>query len=120
MIMADLSWEQINIFRGDTRSLCSQSTQRTNLVITLNLFAQPLRVEYGWPFVNVTKFKKDICSHSTEHICIQGISFRFSNCIFMQLQGKLFIQLQGNDMLVNFQGKIFFQRTYIYSQKYIR
>ena len=39
MIMADLSWGHINIFRGDTRGLCfswytrglcSQVTQRTN------------------------------------------------------------------------------------------
>ena len=39
MLMADLSWGHINIFRGDTRGLCfswytrglcSQVTQRTN------------------------------------------------------------------------------------------
>ena len=31
------------------------------------------------------------------------------NCIFMQLR--------GNDIVVNFQGNIFIQRTYVYSQK---
>ena len=35
----------------------------------------------------------------------------------MQLQGILFIQLQGNDLFVNFQGNIFIQTKYIYSQK---
>ena len=35
----------------------------------------------------------------------------------MQLQGIVFIQLQGNNVVVNFQGNIFFQRTSIYSQK---
>ena len=30
--------------------------------------------------------------------------FTSSNCIFMQLQGIVFIQLQGNDILVNCQG----------------
>ena len=35
----------------------------------------------------------------------------------MQLQGIIFIQLQGNDMVVNSQGNIFGQRTYIYSRK---
>ena len=35
----------------------------------------------------------------------------------MQLQGIVFIQLQGNDRAVNFQGNLFIQRTYIYSQK---
>ena len=29
--------------------------------------------------------------------------------IFMQLQGIVFIQLQGNDIVVNFQGNIFIQ-----------
>ena len=29
----------------------------------------------------------------------------------------VFIQLQGNDMLVHYQGNRFIQRTYIYSQK---
>ena len=45
--------------------------------------------------------------------------FTSRNCIFMQLQGIVFIQLQGNDILVNCQGNTdqFIQRTYIYSQK---
>ena len=30
VIMADLSWGHINIFRGDARGLCSQGMQRTN------------------------------------------------------------------------------------------
>ena len=38
--------------------------------------------------------------------------FTSSNCIFIQLQGIVFIQLQGNDILVNCK-----ERTYIYSQK---
>ena len=43
--------------------------------------------------------------------------FTSSNCILMQLRGIVFIQLQGNDIFVNFQGNIFVQRTCIYSQK---
>ena len=35
----------------------------------------------------------------------------------MQLQGIIFIQLQGNGLFVNFQGNIFIQTKYIYSQK---
>ena len=35
----------------------------------------------------------------------------------MQLQGIVFLQLQGNDILLNCQGNKFIQRTYIYSQK---
>ena len=45
--------------------------------------------------------------------------FASSNCIFMQLQGIVFIQLQANDILVNCQGNKLIQRTYIYSQKVI-
>ena len=39
--------------------------------------------------------------------------FTSSNCIFMQLQGIVFIQLQGNDILVNCQGNKSIQITYI-------
>ena len=35
----------------------------------------------------------------------------------MQLEEIVFIQLQGNDILVNCQGNKFIQRTYIYLQK---
>ena len=37
--------------------------------------------------------------------------------MFMQLQGIVFIQLQGNYTIVNFQGNISTQRKYVYSQK---
>ena len=37
----------------------------------------------------------------------------------MQLQGIIFNQLQGNDIVFNFQGNIFTQKIYIYSQKSI-
>ena len=37
--------------------------------------------------------------------------------MFMQLQRIVFIQLQGKDIFVDFQGNIFIQGTYIYSQK---
>ena len=43
--------------------------------------------------------------------------FTSSNCIFMQLRVIVFIQLQGNDILVNYRGNKFIQRMYIYSQK---
>ena len=49
--------------------------------------------------------------------------FTSSNCIFMQLQGIVFIQLQGNDILVNckeinsFKGHIFIHKKYNYSRQ---
>ena len=33
--------------------------------------------------------------------------FISNNCIFMQLQGIVIIRIQGNDIVVNFQGMIF-------------
>ena len=80
VIMADLSWGHINIFRGDTRGLCfswytrgpcSQGKELINH--NLNLFAWPLKFDYGWPFVNNAKIKKYIYSHSTKYICTQDI-----------------------------------------------
>ena len=35
----------------------------------------------------------------------------------MELQGIVFIQIQGIDTVVDFQGNTFIQTTYIYSQK---
>ena len=75
MIMADLSWGHINIFRGDTRGLCFSWYTRAlcSHCNNLYLFARPLKVDYGLPFVNNAKIKKYIYSHSTKYICTQGI-----------------------------------------------
>ena len=43
--------------------------------------------------------------------------FTSSNCIFMQLQGIVFIQLQGNDTLVNRQGNIDSFKEHIFIHK---
>ena len=52
-----------------------------------------------------------------------GHYFTSSNCIFMQLQGLVFIQLQGNDIFVNckeinsFKGYIFIRKKYNHSRQ---
>ena len=86
----------------------------------LYLFAWPLKVDYGLPFVNNAKIKKYIFNkiylHSRHY-------FTSCNCIFMQLQGIVFNQLQGNDILVNckeinsFKGHIFIQKKYNHSRQ---
>ena len=43
--------------------------------------------------------------------------FTSSNCIFMQLQGIVFIQLQGNDILVDCQGNIDSFKEHIFIHK---
>ena len=43
--------------------------------------------------------------------------FTSSNCIFMQLQGIVFIQLQGNDILVNCQGNTDLLKEHIFIHK---
>ena len=43
--------------------------------------------------------------------------FTSSNCIFMPLQGIIFIQLQGNDILVNCQGNIDSFKEHIFIHK---
>ena len=45
--------------------------------------------------------------------------FTPSNCIFMQLQGIVFIQLQGNDILVNCQGNKFIYNIYLFTKSII-
>ena len=46
-----------------------------------------------------------------------GHYFTFSNCIFMQLQGIVFIQLQGNFILVNCQGNTDLFKQHIFIHK---
>ena len=46
-----------------------------------------------------------------------GHYFTSSNCIFMQLQGIVFIQLQGNYILVNCQGKTDLFKQHIFIHK---
>ena len=76
VIMADLSWGHINIFRGDTRGLCFSWGCKRPLLVgpvrkelinhNLYLFARPLTVDFGWPFVNDAKFTNYKYSHSTK------------------------------------------------------
>ena len=109
--------QEVSVFRGDIRDLCSQSTQRTNK----SLFVFVCVTTQSWLWLAVCKWCKiqeihiftfnKIYLHSRHH-------FTPSNCIFMQLQGIVFNQLQGNDILVNCQWNKFIKRTYIYSQKY--
>ena len=114
MVIADLSWGQINIFRGDTRGLCfswytrcfcSQGTQRTNK----SSFVFVCVTIQSWLWLTVCKW----CKIQEIHVFqLNKIYFHTrhyltsSNCIFMQLQGLVFIQLQGNDILLNCQGNI--------------
>ena len=45
--------------------------------------------------------------------------FTSSNCIIMQLQGIVFIQLQGNDIFVNCQGNILSNNIYLFTKSII-
>ena len=64
--MVDLSRGHKNLFRGDTRGLffvviqevSARSVRKELINHNLHLFARPLRVDCGWPFVNDAKFKK--------------------------------------------------------------
>ena len=63
----------------------------------------------------VAKFKKYIYWHALNKIYLYSRHhFTSSNCIFMQLQGIVFVQLRGNDIVVNFQGN---RTRYIRSSK---
>ena len=78
MIMADLSWGHINIFRRNTRGLC-----------------------FSW-------YTRGLCSQGMQRTIKKGI---------------VFIQLQGNDILVNckeinsFKGHIFIHKKYNHSRQ---
>ena len=66
-----------------------------------------------------TFFELGVYSHSTKYICIQGIILHPATVCLCRFKELVFIQLQGNYIIVNFQGNIFTQRKYIYSQKKI-
>ena len=73
----DLSFlvkKQFSMIMEDLSSVCNRfllAGYAKNY--NLYLLALPLRVDYGWPFVNDAKFKKYIYSHSKKYICTQGI-----------------------------------------------
>ena len=105
----------------------------------LYLLAWPLRVDYGWPFVNDEKFKKYIYSHSTKYICTQGIIlhpatvylYSFKELYFTKYIYSLTksIIIRGNYIrsrsyihfkaISSFKENIFIQGSYIHSRKYI-
>ena len=84
----------------------------------LYLFAGPLRVDYGWPFVNHTKFKKYL--HSTKYICIQSTILHPANvCSFKELylfNFKEKIYLLTVKEINSFKEHLFIQRTSIHKK----
>ena len=142
MIIADLSWGHINIFRGDTRGLCFSwykkevSARRVDKELInhiLYLFAWPLKVDYGLPFVNNAKIKKYIYSHSTKYICTQGIIlhpatvylcsfkelyvFNFKEMIYLLTVKE--INFRFKEHLYLFTKSIIIRGNYILSRNYI-
>ena len=83
----------------------------------LFLFASPLRVDYGWPFVNDAKFKKYMYSHSTKYICTQGIIFHSATVYLCSFKELYLFNFKDMIYLLTIQGNKLIQRTYIYPQK---
>ena len=63
--------QEVSAFRG-IQEVSAGRVHKELINNNLYLFASPLKVDYGLPFVNNAKIKKYIYSHSTKHICIQG------------------------------------------------
>ena len=95
--------QEVSVFRG-IQEVSTRRLRKELINHNLYLFAWPFKVDYRWPFVNNAKFKKYIFSNQTKTYLHSRHYFTSSNCIFMQLQGIVFIQLQRNDILVNCQG----------------
>ena len=110
--------QEVSAFRG-IQEVSAHRVRKELINYNLYFFAIPPKVDYGWPFVNHAKIKKYIYSHSTKYICTQGIILHTSNCIFTQLHGIVFIQLQGNDILVNCHKEkyLIHSKNIFYSQK---
>ena len=112
-------------FRGDTRGLCfswytrdlcSQVTQRTNK----SYFVVVYVTIQSWLWLAVCKWCKiqEIHIFKLNKIYLHSRHyFTSSNCIVMQLQGIVFIQLQENDILVNWQGNIDSFKAHIFIHK---
>ena len=112
--------QEVSAFRGiqevSAHRVCRE------LINHLCLFAWPLKVDYGLPFVNNAKIKKYIYSHLTKYICTQGIILQPATVYLCSFK-ELFIQLQGNDILVNckeidsFKGHIFIHKKSNHSRQ---
>ena len=68
------SWgRKRSMFFVGIQEVSARSVRKELINHNLQLFAWPLRVDCGWPFVNEAKFNKYIYSHSTKYICTQSI-----------------------------------------------
>ena len=87
------------------------------------MFASPLKVDYGWPFVNNAKIKKYIYSHSTKYICTQGIILHPATvylCSFKELyvfNFKEIIYLLTIREINSFKEHIFIRKKYNQSRQ---
>ena len=87
--------QEVSIFRG-IQDVSARRLRKELINHNLYLFALPLKVDFQE--IHIFKLNK-IYLHSRHY-------FTSSSCIFMQLQGIVFIQLQGNYILVNCQGNV--------------
>ena len=115
--------QEVSVFRG-IHEVSARRLRKELINHNLFLFARPFKADYGWPFVNDAKIQEihifklnKIYLHSRHY-------FTSSSFIFMQLQGIVFIRLQGNDILVNCEGntdsfkeRIFIHKKYNHSRQ---
>ena len=64
--------QEVSAF-GGIQEVSARRVRKELINHNLYLFAWPLKVDYGWLFVNNAKIKKYIYSHSTKYVCTQGI-----------------------------------------------
>ena len=111
MIIADFSWGHKHFSWGYKRSLFFVGIQEVSArrvrkeLINSNLYLRDHSELIIW--LTVCKWCKIEEIHIITFNKIYLYSrhyFTSSNCIFMRLKGIVFIQLQGNDLLVNCQG----------------
>ena len=97
--MSDQSWRgRGSVFFVGIQAVSARRVRKELIIYNLYLFARPLRVDYGWPFVNDAKFKKYRYSHSTKYICTQGIILHPATVYLCSFKELYLFNCQGNNL----------------------
>ena len=114
--------QEVSAFRG-IQEVSARRVRKELINHNLYLFASPLKVDYGWLFVNNAKIKKYIYSHSTKYICTQSIILHPATvylCSFKELyvfDFKEMIYLLTVREINSFKEHIFIHKKYNQSRQ---
>ena len=82
--------QEVSAFRG-IQEVSARRVRKELINNNLYSFASPLKVDYGWPFVNNAKIKEYMYSHSTKYICTPKSLFLHPATVYLCSFKELYV-----------------------------